>query len=206
MLLLCLSCKEFAVKHTDDIVQQKSNVFDYQQIKKNIKNLGAKEKSEVSKVLFVYAKDSIFHAWMGTPWDFNGTSEVPQEGQIACGYFVTTIIRDLGFKIERVKLAQQVSSAIINMYCIGIRHFVDMEKMIAECSKQSNSVFIVGLDFHTGFLLNDHGKLYFIHASYGNPQCVVKEIAAESAVLASSKTFMTGDFLNETIVSQYWNK
>src|SRR6476660_4877291 len=29
----------------------------------------------------------IFPSWYGTPWDFNGTTEVPQQGKIACGYF-----------------------------------------------------------------------------------------------------------------------
>src|SRR5437764_1215954 len=39
----------------------------------------------------------IFPAWFGTPWDFNGTTQTPGEGKIACGYFVTTVMRDLGF-------------------------------------------------------------------------------------------------------------
>lgn len=32
----------------------------------------------------------VFPYWYGTKWDFNGTTEMPQEGSIACGYFVTT--------------------------------------------------------------------------------------------------------------------
>src|SRR5678815_5098001 len=33
----------------------------------------------------------IFPSWYGTAWDFNGTTEVPQQGKIACGYFVSTV-------------------------------------------------------------------------------------------------------------------
>src|SRR5678815_2190781 len=33
----------------------------------------------------------IFSSWYGTAWDFNGTTEVPQQGKIACGYFVSTV-------------------------------------------------------------------------------------------------------------------
>src|SRR5687768_5227389 len=32
--------------------------------------------------------EDVLPAWYGTGWDFNGTSEVPQQGKIACGYFV----------------------------------------------------------------------------------------------------------------------
>jgi hypothetical protein len=47
--------------------------------------------------------------WLGTTWNFNGTTQVPGEGSIACGYFVTTLLRDAGVKLERVKLAQMAS-------------------------------------------------------------------------------------------------
>lgn len=46
--------------------------------------------------------------WYGTPWDFNGTTEQPGTGAIACGYFVTTVLRDAGVQLERVRLAQQL--------------------------------------------------------------------------------------------------
>jgi len=36
---------------------------------------------------FIYKE--IFPSWYGTPWNFNGTTEVPQQGKIACGYFVS---------------------------------------------------------------------------------------------------------------------
>src|SRR5687768_1120080 len=51
-------------------------------------------------------------AWLGTPWDFNGTTETPQQGRIACGYFVSTVLRHAGFRVERVRLAQQASERI----------------------------------------------------------------------------------------------
>ena len=46
--------------------------------------------------------DAQFEHWKGTPWDFNGTTRTPGEGAIACGYFVTTVLEQAGFKIERV--------------------------------------------------------------------------------------------------------
>jgi hypothetical protein len=31
---------------------------------------------------------NIVPSWIGTAWDFNGISQTPQKGSIACGYFV----------------------------------------------------------------------------------------------------------------------
>ena len=45
-----------------------------------------------------------FSIWNGTQWDFYGTTQVPQRGEIACGYFVTTVLRDMGVKIDRVNV------------------------------------------------------------------------------------------------------
>src|SRR5688572_15466983 len=41
--------------------------------------------------------------WTGTPWDFNGVTRKPGEGKIACGYFITNTLTDLGFTLERIK-------------------------------------------------------------------------------------------------------
>ena len=43
-----------------------------------------------------------FKAWYFTPWTFNGYSETPKEGSIACGYFVTTTLSDMRFKVPRI--------------------------------------------------------------------------------------------------------
>ena len=38
----------------------------------------------------------LFSQWKKTAWDFNGTATKPGDGPIACGYFVTTLLRDIG--------------------------------------------------------------------------------------------------------------
>jgi hypothetical protein len=57
--------------------------------------------------------EDIIAQWYGTPWDFNGITQEPRQGQIACGYFVTTVLRDAGFTLNRIRLAQSPSSEII---------------------------------------------------------------------------------------------
>jgi len=52
------------------------------------------------------ALPKMMRCWLGTPWDFNGTATTPGSGKIACGYYVSTIMQDVGFKVRRV-LANQ---------------------------------------------------------------------------------------------------
>lgn len=134
--------------------------------------------------------------WYETEWDFYGTTETPRTGKIACGYFVTTVLRDAGLRVERAKLAQQASEKIIlsltsEAYVKRFRN-APIEDFVGAIEKWGAGVYIVGLDFHVGFIVNDGAKTYFIHSSYIEPQRVVKEIAVDSKVLASSKYRIAG--------------
>ncbi len=60
--------------------------------------------------------DSIIPYWYGTKWNFYGTTEEPNKGTIACGYFVTTVLRDAGLHINRIKLAQAASEEMIRQF------------------------------------------------------------------------------------------
>jgi hypothetical protein len=48
-------------------------------------------KTEKEEIFTSAVTETIIPAWIGTGWDFNGITEKPQQGSIACGYFVTTI-------------------------------------------------------------------------------------------------------------------
>src|SRR5215212_694349 len=54
---------------------------------KNGGTINETDKLRASFINIVY--DSIIPYWIGTKWNFNGITEVPQKGSIACGYFVT---------------------------------------------------------------------------------------------------------------------
>ena len=71
--------------------------------------------------LQTYFADSLLPCWYGTAWDYNGTAMSPLEGKIACGYFITTTLRQSGMKINRIKLAQCPSSELIWSVCTGIK-------------------------------------------------------------------------------------
>jgi hypothetical protein len=139
---------------------------------------------------------ALFPYWYGTKWNFYGTSEVPQQGSIACGYFVTTLLRDAGLNINRVKLAQQASSVIIQTVCDkeNIKTFSNAknEDFFDFIKRQGKSMYVVGLDFHTGFIYFDGEEIYFIQSKYYDEVAVVKEVATASKVLLKSKFKMLG--------------
>src|SRR5688572_8973658 len=61
--------------------------------------------------------DTLFQFWKNTPWAFYGKTEVPNCGAVACGYFVTTLLRDLDFSIPRIAWAEMASETFIRAFC-----------------------------------------------------------------------------------------
>lgn len=141
-------------------------------------------------------KDSIFEYWYDTPWDFYGTTEVPRQGKIACGYFVTTTLKHLGLNIDRVYLAQQASSVLIKEVCDpeSVKIFTNgrYNKMAGYVRQHKGHIFVVGLDNHVGFIVKEGDEIYFIHSSGIAPYKVMKEKCDVARQLIYSKYFMVG--------------
>ena len=68
----------------------------------------------------------------------------------------------------------------------------------------NNELFIVGLDFHTGFLFKRKNILYFAHSNYINQLGVEIEIADQSEALLSSNAYFIGNLTgNDNLVSDW---
>ncbi len=52
----------------------------------------------ISKYFCEALVNKIIPYWYGTPWDFNGHTDIPNESNVACGYFVSTPLRHMGSK------------------------------------------------------------------------------------------------------------
>ncbi len=98
----------------------------------------------------------LFPYWYGTKWDFNGTTRIPRKGRIACGYFVTNVLTDVGFNIPRIKWAQSASEVFIKKLANNkVKRFTN--EQIANVEKylinSGNGLYLVGLDNHTGLFM-----------------------------------------------------
>jgi hypothetical protein len=145
--------------------------------------------------------------WLGTPWDYNGTSEQPGAGSIACGYFVTTVLRDAGFRLDRARLAQRPAEQLILGFCDprDVRRFSDVlaPDFVAAVRRQGPGLFIVGLDYHVGFLVNDGREVRFVHSTVVGAGEVVDEPALDSGPLVWSRYRVVARALSERVVSRW---
>jgi len=159
--------------------------------------------------VLAYLDEAAFPAWKGTPWEFYGTSTTPREGTIACGYFVTTVFEQAGFKIERVYLAQQASAVLVNTFARGSKVEWLRPTDNADALKQTRARFadglvVIGFDYHVGFLRLDGERAEFCHSSYLEPGVVTCEDPVKAGAFAS-RVYVVADALNDTMLDDWLN-
>ncbi len=169
-----------------------------------------KSLSEIIDFWVSNISNNLYSKWQNTSWDFNGTAVYPNQGPIACGYFVTAILKDMTLKIDRRKLAVCTSSAMMtslapnqklkNLSYLSYADFYDALKHFGK------GVYIIGLDFHTGFIVNDGKEVWFIHSNHIKRKGVTKEPVLNSAALKSSKTRWLISLTNDKDFLYKWLK
>ena len=168
-----------------------------------IKNQSEKEEMMLSASdSLIYYMDEAFNYWYGTAWAYSGTSQIPGEGSVACGYFVTTVLRDVGFEVERRAWAQLASESLIRKL-IDKKHIrifanAELDDFLTAIQDMGDGMYIVGLDTHIGFLLCTNGYVYFIHSSQRGIAGVRKESAYRSKTLKKSKYRVVGKLSADT--------
>ncbi len=162
--------------------------------------------STVKDYIYTQLIDTIFPSWYGTEWDYDGYSNVPQKGVIACGYFVSTTLKHIGFNVNRYKLAQQYSSGIVKSLCNKIQYVRnnDTERLFRYINSQPNQLYVVGLDNHVGFISKETTGIYFIHSSYLEPVAVIKEKAQTAEALIGSNLFVLGKLTENSVIIKSW--
>ncbi len=151
---------------------------------------------------------AMMRCWLGTPWDFDGTSAIPGEGGIACGYFVSTVLRDAGFRVHRYHLAQQPSANILRTFLPRRACKLTVGQPYSEfadaLAASEPGILIVGLDTHVGFIVVGNGDFRFIHSSGSRPWTVVDEPRSAASVLRESNWRMLGHLTSDDDVLRKW--
>jgi hypothetical protein len=202
-LLMTLASTSWPLHSQAQAVQPSTALTDYQHSRQELESLRTtlakgydkasdSEKSlitqEAARVLTAALRTKLFPAWFGTPWDFSGISKHPGDGQIACGYFVSTLLLHAGFKVERYKLAQQSAERIVKTLVkaepLRFRN-TGRASVLSAASKTGEAIWVVGLDNHVGFLVYAKGQLQFCHSSYIEPAVVKCSNPATDPAFAS---------------------
>jgi hypothetical protein len=167
-------------------------------------------KQEARQFLFRSITDDIVPFWYQTEWDFNGITETPRKGQIACGYFVTTVLKHAGIALDKYYLSRASSATLIKHLCkpqniLTIRKN-DYQKLVSHLQNQPDGIYIVGLDTHVGLIEKSDKDLFFIHSRKPRSAGVIKEKVLESKTLQKSKIYVLGNLLDNELIIQNWLK
>ncbi len=154
--------------------------------------------------------EEIIPQWYGTKWSFDGYSEIPKSGSIACGYFVSTTLRDVGFNINRYKLAQKAPYHEAKVIACGTTIETLQDKSKEELKayfikNKKDGLYFIGLDFHVGFILKENQNVYFIHSNYLNNSGPTKEKIDDSKVMKSSVYHFCHITHNDVLLKKWLN-
>jgi hypothetical protein len=161
---------------------------------------------EASSYLIKSLTEEIFPQWYGTEWDFNGTTQTPKKGKIACGYFVTTTLRDLGYKIPRIKWAQMASEPVIKKLTSSVVYRFSNKSVKTVKSKLlalGDGIYLVGLDSHVGYIVVNKDRIRFVHANYYQSDIGVmsEKLETENPFRDSNYRVIGKLFSNEMVVN-----
>ena len=168
-----------------------------------------KTKAIDSASRYLYSKllNDIVPHWYGTEWDFNGHTNIPNQGEIACGYFVSTTLKHLDFNLNRYKMAQAagMDEATLLQHRTELKVFsnISFEELKAKVNKVYNDgIYFVGLDNHVGYVLIKDKELYFLHSSY----CVDKVIIelAETSPCFWSNIYVFAEINTNKDLVKHW--
>ena len=151
----------------------------------------------------------MMRCWLGHDYDFNGTATVPGEGKIACGYFVSVIMRDAGFDINRIRVAQQPSQNIIRTFVNTKQNFevkvgTPYDEYVDHLINNYEGIQIIGLDTHVAFVVIKDGELRYIHASAGSARSVVDESKDQAYSLIHSNYRVISNISRNADVLRRW--
>lgn len=147
-----------------------------------------------------------FDFWSGTKWDFYGKTRVPKSGKIACGYFVTTVLYDMGLNIPRVKWAQSASEVFIMKLSNTIARYSNkpIADVLTYINTKPEGLYIIGLDCHVGFIYKHNGHVRFVHSNYYQPEIgVMQEELDSENPLRDSKYRVIGRILDDTMITKW---
>ncbi|BDS06024.1 hypothetical protein NT6N_10640 [Oceaniferula spumae] len=150
---------------------------------------------------------SLMRCWLGTPWDYNGMAAKPGGGKVACGYFVSTIMRDSGFDVQRIRLAQQPSQNILLTFLprekLHIKVDVNYPEYLDLFRRKDHGIYIIGLDKHVGFLIHDENGVQFIHSG-GLLRRVVDEGPSDAYSIEKSNYRVIGNITGDKELLKRW--
>ena len=150
--------------------------------------------------------------WLGTPWSFEGHTSVPGSGEIACGYFVSTTLKDVGFNLDRYKFAQQLPIHEAKTVALGkplleINSNSTSERISILRDTLKEGIYFIGFDqSHVGYIQKKRNELFLIHSNYIGAEDVVIERIEDSRVFSYYTRIYIADISRNAALMKKWVK
>lgn len=211
ILLISQTLFSYELNHIPDTLsyeEKRSELADEKAKLLNWYRAGAVDIDSVGRRYEEMLVNELIPYWYGVEWTFEGHTDHPDSSTVACGYFVSTTMKHLGFKLNRYRMAQQ--SALNELRSVvadrkEIFSFVRGDSLIENITKTLfDGIYLVGLDCHVGYLLMRNGELYFIHSNYLPPMMVVFEEAALSEAFLNSNRYYIAPISNNKWLMKQW--
>lgn len=211
-------------KHQKKIVSLKEfklsedSLNSYASVKKNIHNIQTSlVKKELSKDTLSYIfktllLNKIIPFWENTTWSFEGHTSKPTVGEIACGYFVSTTLKDVGLSINRYKLAQQspineAKSLALKTPIIEINQDTKKENILQIDKVLKEGIHFIGFEqSHVGYILKEKGNIYLIHSNYITGKVEIEQIELSEVFASYSKYYIVEISTNSSFIESWINK
>ena len=183
------------------------NKIENERLNLNSKKLSTDSLSNLFKFSLV---NRIIPYWEGTEWSFEGHTSTPRKGKIACGYFVSTTLKDLGVNLNRYRLAQQspineANSLALNTKVVEISENSKEENISKINSTLKDGIHFIGFDSsHVGYILKQKGQLYLIHSNYIDNKGVEIEKIELSDVFASYNSYYLAELSTNEMLLKSW--
>jgi len=164
----------------------------------------------ISKIFTSLFVDKLIPYWLGTPWSFEGHTSIPKEGTIACGYFVSTTLVDMGFNLNRYKMAQQLpiyeaKTLSLDNPIFEINNTSTSERIEILRDTLEEGIYFIGFDqSHVGYIHKKGDALFVIHSNYINAEGVVIEYIEASAVFSYYTHIYIAEISTNQMLLQKW--
>lgn len=201
--------KPFPDSGVEQVVEQDAHLQEYKSLKARLLNNRSSRRDYSYQENLQYLNsnlEALINYWYGTSYHKKGKTQEPNRGEIACGYFVSTLLSHLGFNHNREALGEKGAYAIIQTFCdkSTIRWFSNKPVSVLEdyVRTHGEGFYILGLDLHVGFVLFDGSNISFIHSNF-YPPFVMKEELNESVAIEASGAKVIGKLFSPEYVEKY---